>query len=118
VEEEKRHLAALQKEYEVLCQAHSWLDDEPSLLYFDYERLEDIFPPSFSPATSSMRSSSPAEALYAAMTAERRSYEFFSDYADKVDYPKGRAIFKRFAHEERRHLTMIRHAYEALQERA
>jgi Fur family ferric uptake transcriptional regulator len=118
VEEEKRHLAALQKEYEVLCQAHPWLDDEPSLLYFDYERLEDIFPPRPSSAIPSMQSTSPAEALYEAMTAERRSYEFFSDYADKVDYPKGRAIFKRFAHEERRHLTMIRRAYEALQERA
>ena len=28
------------------------------------------------------------------MAAERRSYEFFSDYADKVEYPQGRAIFK------------------------
>jgi rubrerythrin len=58
------------------------------------------------------------EALYIAMAAERRSYEFFSDYADKVEYPQGRAIFKKFATEERRHLTMIRHAYNALQERA
>jgi Fur family transcriptional regulator, ferric uptake regulator len=118
VEEEKRHLAALQKEYEALHQAHPSLDDEPPLLYFDYDRLEDIFPQSQSNVVQTVPSISPAEALYIAMAAERRSYEFFSDYADKVEYPQGRAIFKKFATEERRHLTMIRHAYNALQERA
>jgi len=118
VEEEKRHLAALQKEYESLHQAHPSLDDEPPLLYFDYDRLEDIFPQSQSHVVQTVQSISAAEALYIAMAAERRSYEFFSDYADKVEYPQGRAIFKKFATEERRHLTMIRHAYDALQERA
>src|SRR4029077_590777 len=46
VKEEKRHLAALQKEFEALRQAHPSLDDEPPMLYFDYDRLEDIFPQS------------------------------------------------------------------------
>ena len=118
VEEEKRHLAALQKEYEALHQAHPSLDDEPPLLYFDYDRLEDIFPQSQSHVVQTVQSISAAEALYIAMAAERRSYEFFSDYADKVEYPQGRAIFKKFATEERRHLTMIRHAYDALQDKA
>ncbi len=118
VEEEKRHLTALQKEYEALHQAHPSLDDEAPLLYFDYDRLEDIFPQSQSHVVQTVQSISAAEALYIAMAAERRSYEFFSDYADKVEYPQGRAIFKKFATEERRHLTMIRHAYDALQERA
>jgi Fur family transcriptional regulator, ferric uptake regulator len=118
IEEEKRHLAALQKEYEALHQAHPSLDDEPPLLYFDYDRLEEIFPQTQSNVVQTVQSISPAEALYIAMAAERRSYEFFSDYADKVEYPQGRAIFKKFATEERRHLTMIRHAYNALQERA
>lgn len=117
VGEEKRHLAVLQKEYEALHQAHPSLDDEPPLLYFDYDRLEDIFPQRQSHVVQTVQSVSPAEALYIAMAAERRSYEFFSDYADKVEYPQGRAIFKKFATEERRHLTMIRHAYDALQER-
>ena len=118
VEEEKRHLAALQHEYEALHQAHPALDDEPPMLYFDYDRLEDIFPQSQSHVVPTVQSVSPAEALYIAMAAERRSYEFFSDYANKVEYPQGRAIFKKFATEERRHLRMIRHAYAALQERA
>lgn len=118
VEEEKRHLAALQKEYEALHEAHPSLHDEPPMLYFDYERLEEIFPPIQPNVMQTVEAISPAEALYAAMAAERRSYEFFSDYADKVDYPRGRAIFKKFANEERRHLTMIRHAYDALQEKA
>lgn len=118
MEEEEYHLAVLQKEYEALHQAHPALDDEPPLLYFDYDRLEDIFPQSQSNAVPTVQSVSVAETLYIAMAAERRSYEFFSDYADKVEYPEGRAIFKKFATEERRHLTMIRHAYNALQERA
>jgi rubrerythrin len=118
VEEEKRHLAALQKEFEALHQAYPSLDDEPPMLYFDYDRLEDIFPQSQPNVMQTVQSFSPAEALYIAMTAERRSYEFFSDYADKVEYPEGRAIFKKFATEEQRHLTMIRHAYNALQDKA
>ena len=118
MEEEECHLAVLQKEYEALHQAHPSLDDEPPLLYFDYDRLEEIFPQSQSNVVPTVQSVSAAETLYIAMAAERRSYEFFSDYAEKVEYPQGRAIFKKFATEERRHLRMIRHAYDALQERA
>lgn len=118
VEEEKRHLAALQKEYETLCEAHPALASEPNMLYFDYDRLEDIFPQSRFNVVQTVQSVSAAEALYMAMAAERRSYEFFSEYADKVEYPEGRAIFKKFAREEKRHLSLIRHAYEALQEKA
>jgi rubrerythrin len=87
------------------------------MLYFDYDRLEDIFPRSQPNVVQTAQSFSPAEALYIAMAAERRSYEFFSDYADKVEYPQGRAIFKKFANEEQRHLIMIRHAYDALQDK-
>lgn len=115
-DEEKQHLAALQQEYEILRQTHAWLDDEPSLLYFDQERLEGIFPTSSKHIVQIVRSASPAEALHMAMAAERRSYEFFSDYAEKVDSPQGRAIFKKFAREEQRHLRLIRHAYDALQD--
>ncbi|GIX46515.1 MAG: hypothetical protein KatS3mg131_0726 [Candidatus Tectimicrobiota bacterium] len=114
VDEEKRHLAALQREYEALRQAHPWLNAEPPLLYFDYERLESIFPKSRQHIVQLVQAASPAEVLYLAMSAERRSYEFFNDYADKVEYPKGKAIFKKFASEERRHLRLIREAYQAL----
>jgi rubrerythrin len=117
VDEEERHLAALQKEYDALCQAHTWLDDEPALLYFDHERLESIFPQDRHNIVQLVQSASPAEALYMAMMAERRSYEFFRHYASKVEYPKGRAMFKKFATEEQQHLQMIRHAYDALQEK-
>jgi Fur family ferric uptake transcriptional regulator len=118
VDEEERHLAALQKEYEALRQAHAWLDDEPALLYFDHERLESIFPQDRHNIVQIVQSASPAEALYMAMMAERRSYEFFRHYASKVEYPKGRAIFRKFATEEQQHLRMIRHAYDALQEKS
>jgi Fur family ferric uptake transcriptional regulator len=118
VEEEERHLTALQQEYEALRQAHAWLDDEPALLHFDHERLESIFPQDQSNIAQSVRSAGPAEALYMAMVAERRAYEFFHQYASKVGYPTGRAIFEQFAHEEQQHFTLIRHAYDALLEQA
>ena len=117
VDEEKRHLAALQKEYDALRLAHSWLHDEPSLLYFGYDRLGGIFPTGQRQIMQIVQTASPAEALYIAMTAEQRSYEFFNEYADKVEYVQGKAIFKKFAHEEQRHVQMIRQAYDALQER-
>lgn len=113
--EEQQHLTVLQQEYEALRQANIWLDDEPSLLHFDYERLESIFPKGQKHIGQIVRSASPADALHVAMDAERRSYEFFRHYANKVEYPKGRAIFRQFAREEQRHLTLIRHAYDKLQ---
>ena len=118
VDEERRHLAALKQEYEALQRMHPWLDDEPSLLYFDHERLESIFPKDRRNIVQIVQSASPAEALYMAMAAERRSYELFRHYASKVEHPSGRAIFRKFASEEQRHLKMIRHAYDELQTRA
>jgi Fur family ferric uptake transcriptional regulator len=118
VDEENRHLEALQNEYDALHQAHPSLDDEPSMLYFDYERLEEIFPQLPPHVVQAAQAFNPAEVLYTAMAAERRSYEFFSEYAEKVGYPQGRAIFHKFATEEQDHLSMLRHAYDALQEKA
>ena len=114
-DEEQQHLVALQHEYDTLRQTHNWLDDEPSLLHFDYERLQNIFPQGQDHISHLVQSVSPAEALNIAMDAERRSYEFFRHYANKVEYPKGRAIFEQFAREEQRHLTLIRDAYQKLQ---
>ena len=116
--EEKEHLAVLQAEFDTLRQRHDWLDDEPALLQFDYERLESIFPKGREHIRQMVRSASPTEALQAAMDAERRSYEFFRHYANQVDKPQGRTIFEQFADEEERHLTVIREAYDALQTQA
>ena len=113
--EEQQHLTALQQEYGALRQAYTWLDDEPSLLYFDYERLQNIFPKGQDNIRDMVQSMRPAEALQLAMDAERRSYEFFHYYANRVEYAKGRDIFAQFAHEEERHLEVIRRAYQAIQ---
>ena len=42
--EEGEHLEGLQAEFDALRHRHFWLDDDPALLRFDYERLETIFP--------------------------------------------------------------------------
>jgi len=114
-DEEQRHLEVLQQEYDTLRRTYRWLDDEPSLLHFDHERLDGIFPKGRDTIGQMVRSAGPAEALRLAMDAERRSYEFFQHYADKVDYPKGREIFAQFAQEEQQHLTLIYDAYNQLQ---
>jgi Fur family transcriptional regulator, ferric uptake regulator len=113
--EEQQHLTTLQKEYQDLRHAHSWLDDEPSLLYFDYERLRSIFPTGTDNIRRMVQMVGPAEALKLAMDAERRSHEFFRYYANRVEYTKGRDIFAKFAQEEKRHLKLIDDAYKAIQ---
>ena len=112
--DEQEHLSTLQTEYDALRRAHPWLDDEPSLLYFDYERLQSIFPRGEEHIRQMVKAVSPAEALQLAMEAERRSYEFFQYYATRVEYAKGRAIFAKFAAEEEHHLNLIRDAYQTL----
>lgn len=113
--EEEEHLTTLQQEYNALRRANAWLDDEPSLLYFDYDRLQGIFPRGEEHIRHIVQMVSPAEALQLAMDAERRSYEFFQYYANRVEYDKGRDIFAKFAEEEERHLALIREAYQTLQ---
>jgi rubrerythrin len=113
--EEQEHLTALQQEYDTLRRAHAWLDDEPSLLYFDYDRLQSIFPKGEEHIRHIVQLVSPAEALQLAMDAERRSYEFFQYYANRVEYAKGRDLFAKFAEEEEHHLELIRDAYQTLQ---
>lgn len=112
--DEEEHLAQLQTEYDTLRQAQPWLDDEPSLLYFDYDRLQNIFPQGQDTIRHIVQTVSPAEALKLAMDAERRSYELFRYYANRVEYAKGREIFSQFAQEEERHLEMIQAAHDAL----
>lgn len=114
--DEQQHLIQLQKEYDALRRAQTWLDDEPSLLHFDDDRLQTIFPRGQDNIRHIVETASPAEALRVAMDAEQRSYEFFRYYANRVEYAKGRAIFAQFAQEEERHLEMIQAAYHALQD--
>ncbi|MCY4513750.1 MAG: transcriptional repressor [Candidatus Tectomicrobia bacterium] len=115
--EEKERLEVLQAEFDALRHRHFWLDDEPALLRFDCERLESIFPKGREHIRQMVRSAGPAEALQAAIDAERRSYEFFRYYANQVDKPQGQAIFEQFAEEEERHLAVIREAYDELRTR-
>ena len=43
--------------------SHPWLDNEPALLQFDYERLESIFPKGREHIRQMVRSARPTEAL-------------------------------------------------------
>jgi Fur family ferric uptake transcriptional regulator len=116
--DEQQHLTQLQSAYDKLRRAQPWLDDEPSLLHFDYDRLQSIFPQGQDTIRQIVESASPADALRVAMDAEQRSHEFFRYYANRVEYAKGRDIFAQFAQEEEQHLELIQAAYQALQEQS
>ena len=116
--DEQRHLNQLQSAYDQLRRAQTWLDDEPSLLHFDYDRLQNIFPQGQDVIRHMVEGASAAEVLRIAMDAEQRSYEFFNYYADRVEYDQGRGIFAQFAQEEERHLALIQAAYQELQDQA
>lgn len=117
-EDEQQHLTQLQIAYDKLRRTQTWLDDEPSLLHFDYDRLQNIFPQGPDTIRQMVEAASPAEALRVAMDAEQRSYEFFRYYANRVEYAKGRDIFAQFAQAEEQHVELIQAAYHALQEQA
>lgn len=116
-QDEQQHLAQLQHAYDQLRRSYPWLDDEPSLLHFDYDRLQRIFPQGPENIRHLVEAAGPAEALRLAMDAEQRSYEFFRYYASRVEYAKGQEIFAQFAQEEERHLELIQAAYQTLQDR-
>jgi hypothetical protein len=57
---------ALQNEYDALRQAQVWLDDTLSLLYFDNDRLRNIFPKGRDHIRYMVQTVTPTEALQSA----------------------------------------------------
>lgn len=112
--EEERHLEGLLGEWDRLVKKNPDIVDAPVFLHFDFERLEEIFPPASKIHEGLLGDMTEVQALRLAMEMELEAYEFFNEYAERFEDTQGRDIFSKFAAEEHEHYTMIKAELESL----
>ena len=114
LDEEKGHLARLQKEWERLMKKDRNLRTAPVFLHFDYEALKNIFPSRSEVKKKLKTNISEVDALELAMKMELEAFRFFTDYGDRFNDTKGKDIFLQFAIEEEEHYQIIKEEYDRL----
>ena len=114
--EEAGHMDRLRGEYKALLEEHRWLRREPARLPVSRKIADRIFPERELLSIDVRDAMTHVEALHLAMDIERKSHKFFNDFAQQLDDPRGRKIFREFAREERSHLESLRDEYERLVE--
>ncbi len=114
LDEEKKHLRKLEKEWKVLMKRDRNLLAAPVFLHFDYEALKNIFPSRTETQKRLKTSLREIDALELAMKMELEAYQFFSEYAEGFNDTKGKDIFLRFATEEQEHYSLIKEELEKL----
>lgn len=112
--EESDHLRLLQAEYKSLIENNGWLKREPARLPLSRKIAEDIFPQKELHKIEVSDKTTDLEALSIAIDLERKSHQFFSDFARQIGDPAGKKIFKEFAKDEESHLKTLRTEYNAL----
>jgi Fur family ferric uptake transcriptional regulator len=112
--EESDHLRRLQAEHQSLLQNHEWLKREPARLPLSRKIVEEIFPQKELLKIEVKDQTSDLEALNIAMNLERRSHQFFTDFANQISDPSGRKIFMDFANDEESHLHALVQEYNTL----
>ena len=115
--EESDHLRRLQGEHKSLMSESPWLKQEPSRLPLSRKIADDIFPQKVLLKIDIGEKTSDLEALNIAMDLERRSHQFFSDFARKITDPAGRKVFVDFAQEEDTHLQSLEAEYNTIVKR-
>ena len=106
--EEERHLEGLLEEWDRLIEGNPGIVDAPVFLHFDFERLQEIFPPASKISEGLLGDMTEIQALRLAMEMELEAYEFFTEYAERFADTQGRDVFAKFAAEEHEHYTMIK----------
>jgi Fur family ferric uptake transcriptional regulator len=114
--EESDHLRRLQQEYRSLLEENQWLKREPARLPLSRKIAQDIFPQKELLKVEVKDSTSDVDALNIAMDLERRSHQFFKDFAKQISDTGGRKIFMEFAKDEESHLQALMAEYNALME--
>ena len=104
----------LRLEYKALIDEHRWLRREPARLPVSRKIADAIFPERELLSVDVRDAMTHVEALSLAIDLERKSHKFFTDFAKKLDDPRGKKIFRDFAREERSHLESLRKEYERL----
>jgi Fur family ferric uptake transcriptional regulator len=113
-EEEKRHLRELEQEWKELVSRHKNILEAPVFLHFDFESLKKIFPTRDQIQEKLKGKLDEEQALSLAMEMEHESYRFFSEYAQRFNDTRGKAIFLRFAEEEQEHCRTIRQEFDKI----
>ena len=112
--EESDHLRRLQAEHHSLIQKNEWLKREPARLPLSRKIVEEIFPQKELLKIEVKDETSDLDALNIAMNLERRSHQFFTDFAKQISDANGRKIFMEFAKDEESHLRALVTEYNSL----
>jgi Fur family ferric uptake transcriptional regulator len=112
--EESDHLRRLQVEHRSLLEKNDWLKREPARLPLSRKIVEEIFPQKELLKTEVKDQTSDIDALNIAVNLERRSHQFFVDFAKEISDANGRKIFIDFAKDEESHLKALLTEYDTL----
>lgn len=113
-EEESEHLKKIQAEYQSLMARNRWLKREPVRMASSREIAEKAFPKRTLSKIQITDRTTDRQALDIAIDLERRSQEFFSEFAGRLPDSRGRQFFRHFAKEEESHLKTLIAEYESL----
>src|SRR5436853_4041554 len=105
--EESDHLRRLQQEHRSVLEQNQWLKREPARLPLSRKIVEEIFPQKELLKIEVKDETSELDALNIAMNLERRSHQFFMDFAKEISDAHGRKIFQDFARDEESHLQAL-----------
>jgi rubrerythrin len=112
-DEEREHLATLEKRYRELLTTDPGLESRPAFLFFK-GAAHGLFDEG---AAKLKAGANDQQALLLGIKCERNSYNFFKRYGDRFEDSEGKRIFLEFAAEEREHLDLLIREYRALTER-
>jgi Fur family ferric uptake transcriptional regulator len=112
--EESDHLRRLQVEHQTLIRKNEWLKREPARLPLSRKIVEEIFPQKELLKIEVKDETSDLDALNIAMNLERRSHQFFTDFAKQISDANGRKVFMEFAKDEESHLRALVAEYNLL----
>jgi Fur family ferric uptake transcriptional regulator len=105
--EESDHLRRLQQEHRSLLEKNEWLKHEPARLPLSRKIVEEIFPQKELLRIEVKDETTELDALHIAMNLERRSHQFFKDFANQISDSNGRKVFMDFAADEESHLKAL-----------
>jgi rubrerythrin len=112
--EESDHLRRLQQEHRSLLEQNEWLKHQPARLPLSRKIVEEIFPQKELLKIEVKDETTDLEALNIAMNLERRSHQFFKDFASQISDTDGRKVFMEFAADEESHLKALLTEYNNL----
>ena len=112
-EEEKEHLATLEKRYAELVVQDPQLEHYPTFLFFK-GAAHGIFAEGSQQLSAGMTD---LQALLIGIRCERDSHKFCRKYGERFEHSEGKQIFMEFAEEEREHRDLLIREYYKLRER-